>query len=196
MGNKIFRKMVTITLALALILTSAIGVFAAGSPTVGKVTKVSSVGSQNCKTLKISWAKKGNADKYIVKVGSKTYTVKGTSLNAKVSANKTYNITVTPVYGKEKGKAVAAVKRWTKTTKITKAKAGKKKVTLTWKKAKGATKYQVYQYKGGKWKLLKTVKATKTTVKVAKKGTYKFRVTPVKGSYIGVMSPIKKGTAK
>lgn len=196
MGKSIIRKMITVTLALALVLTSGIGVFAAGSPTVGKVTKVTSQGSQNEKSLKIVWSKQGNADKYIVKVGDKSYTVKGTSYTAKVKANKTYKITVTPVYGDKKGKAVSANKRWTKTTKITKAKAGKKKVTLTWKKAKGATKYQVYQLKGGKWKVVKTVKKTSATIKVGKKGTYKFRVRPIKGSYIGIESKVKSGKAK
>ena len=87
MGKKVMRKMVAVVLALAMVLTSGIGVFAAGSPTVGKVTHVSSEGTQNGKSLKIVWKAKGNADKYIVKVGNKTYTVKGTSYTAKVKPN-------------------------------------------------------------------------------------------------------------
>ena len=196
MGKKVMRKMVAFVLALAMVLTSGIGVFAAGSPTVGKVTKVNTTGDSNEKSMKITWTKKGNADKYIVKVGKKSYTVKGTSLTVKTKPNSRYNISVTPVYGKKTGKAVYAAKRWAKTTKITKAKAGKKKVTLTWKKVKGATSYKVLMYKKGSFKTVKTVKGTKATIKVSKKGKYSFKVVPVKKGYVGVRSKAKVGRAK
>ena len=52
------------------------------------------------------------------------------------------------------------------------------RVTLTWDKVDGATKYAVYQYKDGKYKAL-TTKLTKTTaaIKGLKSGsTYRFAV--------------------
>ena len=196
MGNKFLRKMIAVFVAAAMIMTCSIGVFAASSPTKGKVTKVSSVGQTSGKKLTVSWKADKKADYYILKVGKKTYKVTGTSKTVGTKAGSSYKITVTPVYNEVKGTAKSAVKRWMKTTTITKAKSGKKKVTLTWKKAKGATKYQVHMYKGGKWVIVKTVKKTTATVKVSKKGSYKFKVTPVKGSYVGIMSKTKTGKAK
>ena len=58
-----------------------------------------------------------------------------------------------------------------------KGKAGKTKVTLSWKKAKNANKYKVFMKKGGSFKVVKTVSGTKCTVRNLKKGkTYYFKV--------------------
>lgn len=63
-----------------------------------------------------------------------------------------------------------------------------KKVKITWKKVKGATKYQV---KVGTKK--KTTKKLKLTIKVAKKKTYKVRVRAYKkGAGYGKWSNVKK----
>lgn len=190
------KKMIAIFVAAAMFMTCGIGVFAASSPTMGAVTKVSSVGQRSCKKLTVRWKADKKADYYILKVGKRTFNVTGTKKTVSTKPGYRYKITVTPVYKGVKGKAKSAVKRWMKTTKITKTKALKKKVKLTWKKVKGATKYQVHMYKGGKWVIVKTVKKNTTTVKVSKKGKYKFQVVPVKGSYVGIKSKTKTGRAK
>ena len=190
------KKMIALFVAAAMIMTCSIGVFAASSPTVGKVTKVSSVGQRSGKKLTVRWKADKKADYYILKVGKKTYNVTGTKKTVTTKPGYRYKITVTPVYKGVKGKAKSAIKRWMKTTKITKTKAYKKAVKLTWNKVKGATKYQVHMYKGGKWVIVKTVKSNSTKVKVSKKGKYKFKVVPVKGSYVGIKSKTKTGKAK
>lgn len=195
MGNKLMRRMVTLLVAAAMIMTSGVFAFAA-SPTQGKVTSVGSVAARTGKTITVSWKADKKADKYIVKCGSMTKTVTGTSTKFTTKPGYTYKITVTPVYGKTKGTAKAGVTRFTRSTTITKATSGKKKVTLTWKKAKGATKYVVQMYKNGKWTAVKTVSGTKATIKVTKAGSYKFRVYPKKGTASGAVSAVKTGKAK
>lgn len=196
MGKKLMHRMIAIFVAAVMIMACSLGAFAASSPTKGKVTSASSVGARTCKSLTISWKASKKADKYIVKVGDKTYTTTKTKLTVKTSKNSSLKITVTPVYNGKKGTAKKATSRWMQTTKVTKKTPGKKSVKLTWKKAKGATKYQVYLYKNGKWKLVKTVKGTSATIKFKKSGTYKFKVTPVKGSYIGIQSAVVKAKTK
>ena len=196
MGNKFMHRILAVFVAAAMILTCSVGVFAASSPTKGTVSNVDSVASSNGKTLTITWKVDKAADKYIVKVGSKEYTTTSTSLKVTTKANSKYTVSVTPVYGTDKGKTVSGQKRWMKTTKITKAKSGKKSVKLTWKKVSGATKYQVMMYKNGKWTVVKTTKKTSATIKTGKKGSFKFKVKPIKGSYYGIRSKVKTGKAK
>ena len=52
-----------------------------------------------------------------------------------------------------------------------KTRAGKRKITVTWKKIKGATGYKIYQAtkKKGKYKVIKTIKRQKTAKYVKKK---------------------------
>ncbi len=198
MGNKFMRKMVTLIVAAAMVLTSGVFAFAESSPTKGKITSVSSVGTTNGKYLNVSWKADKKADYYLVKLtGKAAIKVTGTSKRIAVSPGKSYKVTVTPVYSSGKGTA-KSVNRWMRSTTITSVKAsGSKKMTITWKKASGATKYRVYIYKNGKWTYVTTKTGTKAVVKVAKKGvTYKFRVIPCKGSYYGVRSPIKSGKSK
>lgn len=197
MGNKTLHKIIAVFVAAAMIMTCSIGVFAATSPETGKVKAVGSDGTRSGKTLTINWTVDKAADKYIVKVGNKTYTTTATKLKVSTTPGASYKITVTPVYGDKKGTAKSGTARWMRSTKITKAVSGKKKVTLYWKKAKGATKYRIMIYKNGKWTTYKTVGArTSYPVKVAKKGTYKFKVVPIKGSAVGVHSAVKSGKAK
>ena len=209
MGNKFMKRMVTLVVALAMIMTSGVFVFAESSPTVGKVSKVSSEGASSVKYLKVSWNKSGNASQYIVKI---TRTDNGESITYKAKsdershtfstvAGKIYKVTVTPVYKGKNGKAVSGKTRWMKRTKITSVKsAGSRKLTIKWNKASGATGYQILLYKNGQWVTYKTVgKVTKTTVKMSAKGTYKFKVRPMKGSkknIYGVRSSYKSGKAK
>ena len=197
MGNKFMRRMVTLLITAAMIMTSGVFAFAASSPTAGKVTWLSSEGSNGGKKITVQWKADKDADYYIVKVGSKTpKKVYGTKTTFTTTAGAKYKVTVTPVYGKKEGTAKTQL-RWMKGTSITSVKAaGSKKLTIKWKKASGATKYKVYQYKNGKYSYVKTVTGTKATVKVAKKGSYKFKVRPMKGSYLGMISGAKSGKAK
>lgn len=197
MGNKTMHKIIAVFVAAAMIMTCGIGVFAegAGSPTKGQITTADSTGASNGKSLTVTWQADKAADKYIVQVGGSSYTATGTSLTVATSPGATYDVYVTPVYGNQNGATYSVGGRWMKTTKLTKAKSGKKKVKLRWKKAKGATKYQVLVYKDGVWQVVKTVKGTKATIKLAK-GKYQFKVRPMKGNYAGVRSNTKKAKAK
>ena len=69
------------------------------------------------------------------------------------------------------------------------------KVKVSWKKAKNARKYQVYQKTGsGKWKLGKTLKARTLTVSGKYGTTYSFKVRGVNGKKKGAFSAVKKVT--
>jgi hypothetical protein len=199
MGNKFMRRMVTLIVALAMVMTSGVFAFAASSPTTGKITTLSSEGSNGGKKITVTWKADKKADKYIVKVGSMSKEVTGTSATFTTKAGTKYKVSVTPVYGSNNGTSKSQL-RWMRTTTLKSAKAaGSKKVKLTWKKASGATGYKVMQYKSGKWVVVKTIKkgsTTSTTVKVAKKGTAKFRVRAMKGSYYGIVSTTKSVKVK
>ncbi len=68
--------------------------------------------------------------------------------------------------------ASAQTKAEQKSTKpVLTAKAGDKKVTLSWTAVDGATKYKVYRYQNGKLKAVKTTKNQKLTIKSLKNGT-------------------------
>lgn len=96
------------------------------------------------------------------------------------------------------GKAEAASKASStsasKAAKVTglKLKAGKKKLTASWKKQSGVTYQIAYKVKGSKkWKT-KTVKANKITLKKLKKGKkYQVRVRAKKGSAFGAWCAVK-----
>ena len=88
----------------------------------------------------------------------------------------------------------AAVKKPAK-VKLTSVKCSGTKITLKWKKAKNAKKYQVYQKTGsGKWTLKKTLKKLTLTVKGAYGKTYSFKVRGVNGKKKGAFSAVKKVT--
>ena len=182
MGNKIMRRLVAVTLAMALVLTSGIGVFAAGSSQKGTVNSLDTTIAQSGKKITIKWTG-SNAETYTLKVGSTTYTVKGTSKTVTVKANKTYKITVKAA----NGDTVKTHYRWTKKSSSVKSAAkGSKKVKVSWKKVSGATGYQIWEKVNGTWKLRSTVgKSTtsKTLKSLNKKGAKAvFAVRPIKKS--------------
>ena len=199
MGKKSMSRLLAVMVALVMIFTCSASVFAAGtaSPKAGKVTSVATEGKSGGKSFTVSWKKTGNADYYIVKWGSKTKKVTGTSTTIKTSVGTRYTITVTPyLKNGKKGTAKSATKRWAKATTITSASKDKKgKITLKWKKAKNATKYYIYMYKNSKWTKVATATGTSKTV-TCKKGSHKFKVVPVRGQYIGIRSGAKTGKAK
>ena len=134
------------------------------------------------------------------------YTYTGTR-NANEFAAGTYKFRVellnydsTLVGKKEKSITIATLKAPTKL----KAKAGKKKVTITYKKAAGATSYEIYRAtkKKGEYQLIKTTKKTKyidRKVKKGKKYYYKVRTKRIKNDttiYSSYRGPIKTKKVK
>ena len=204
MGNKFMRKMVATFVALALVFTSGIGVFAASSSEVGKVSSINTVEKVSSKSVAISWPAVSNASAYVVyKNGKQVAKVNGTSFTLTgLKAGETYTLSVAAVAkdGKTIGTATSvtgktASSRWMKSMKFKKIKKGKKKATITWKKVKGATAYQIAYSKDGKtwkYKWVKGGKKTKAVIKKLSKGTWKFKVRAVKGSYLGEFSKVKK----
>lgn len=90
-----------------------------------------------------------------------------------------------------------------KLSKITlKAKAGKGKVKLTWKKSSKAGGYIIYRAtkKNGKYKQIKVIKSWKKTSftdkKVKSKKTYYYKICPYKGTVNGPVSAAKKAKVK
>ncbi|MFQ9516004.1 MAG: fibronectin type III domain-containing protein [Eubacterium sp.] len=121
------------------------------------------------------------------------------TINASSVPNEIFASTDSAV-NKEKLKNEYQAAKATKAAKIKrvtglKAKAGKKKVKLSWKKAKNAKKYQI-QYGTKKSFSSKKSKATakkSITIKKLKRGkTYYFRVRGIDGKQVGNWSKVKK----
>lgn len=204
--GKYMRKLVAALVAAAMILTSGIGVFAAGSPELGQVSNINSTGNYSSKTMGIKFDAVKGADSYDIYVnGVKVQNVKSTSATLTgMVGNATYDIQVQAVKGTKTGaKSVLASqtlsKRWFKNIKVKKVKKGKKKATVTWKKVKGATGYQILYSKDGKtWKtkFVKGGKKTKAVIKKLSKGKWYFKVRAVKGDYLGIRSKAKTAKIK
>lgn len=147
--------------------------------------------------VKLSWNEADDADKYeVYRATSKNGEYSRISTTAKTAITNTKNVktgrtyyykvrafvitsegTVYSDYSKVKyAKPVLA-----EVTGV-KAKAGTKKITVSWSKVKGADGYKVYKYdsKAGKYKAVKTIKSGKTvkwTNSKLKKGkTYSYKV--------------------
>ena len=86
----------------------------------------------------------------------------------------------------------AAAKKPAK-VKLSSLKASGLKITLKWKKAKNAKKYQVYMKTGtGAWKLNKTISGRSLSVSGEEGKTYSFKVRGVNGKKKGNFSAVKK----
>lgn len=201
MGNKIMSKLLAVFVAAAVLMTSALGVFAAASPELGASNLTETFGKYKAGTMDVSYTPVEGAESYNILVnGVVKANVKGTSVQLTgMQKNALYDIQIQAVKGNKTGKASAVVaktlsKRWFKNITKVKYKKGKKKVKVSWKKVKGATGYQVLYSKDGKtWKtkFVKGGKKTKVTIKKLKKGKWKFSVRAVKGDYLGIRSNIK-----
>lgn len=185
-----------------------------------KVT-MKSIGSYGYRKIRLRWDKIDGVTGYLIyRSTSKSGTYKrvakitnnsiieykdsnlitGTTYYYKIRAYKEYDGTT--IYGKYSSKVSASPKPWR--GKITSIKNNKKsKVTLQWKKVKGATGYAIYRkIKGGKYKRIATVKGN-TTFKYTDKDLtkdsiyyYKIRAyRKVDGkNYYGKYSTVKKIT--
>lgn len=218
--GKSLRKVVALLIAMAVFLTSGLAVFAeTSSSSEGGVTPsettaapaqvkdVSSHARFKTKTLDVIFTAVPGADSYNIYLNGRLAAsgVKGTVTTlAGMTANAMYDITVEAVNSKGAGARSVVVsktlsKRWFKSTKIKKVKKGKKKVTLRWKKVKGATGYQIEYSKDGKtWNtmFIKGGKKTSATIKKLSKGKWYFKVRPVKGDYLGILSKQKSKKVK
>ena len=152
--------------------------------------------ANNTTSLKLSWSKVKDAKGYDVyqlkgNKWSKIKTANGTSYTVpKLKAGTSYKFYVKP-YTKSGSKTVYGNKSKTLTTSTKssavslKVTAGKKKASLSWKKATGATNYVVY-YKTsakGKWVKLTTASSktsSYTKTKLTSKKTYWFKVDTVR----------------
>ena len=77
--------------------------------------------------------------------------------------------------------------------KITSAKLSGTKITVKWKKAKNAKKYQVFRKVGtAKWKKVKTQKACTYRFAAAKGKVYRIKVRGMNGKKLGKFSVVKK----
>ena len=180
--NRVFALLI----AVVMVFTSAIGVFAAGSPTQGSTTPAAT--DYNPVATEVH-ADNGTVD---VPTGA-TVTANGQPVT--VEGNLASGIPKGALVVVTSADVKTVDYRWMQTTKI--KKAAKKK--LTWKKVKGANCYLVKIIKKGKvrYKLIKGTKASakKLGLKTLK-GT-KLRVRPIKVvsgiPYLGGLSKAKKG---
>lgn len=185
-----------ISTALAsMMVASTLAVGAVSASAASKVKAPKSVKAVNAsKGIKISWKKVKGAKKYKVFCGKKkiTTTKKKTFTYKKVKAGKTYKFFVKAVKGKKtskKSKTVKVVRL--NAPKMSSAKNTASGVKATWKKAKGAKKYNVYRNK----KKVATVKGTSYTDKKAASGKkYSYKVKAVNGKSTSVYSKTKTAT--
>lgn len=124
MNGKASRRILSTVIAIALVLTSGIGVFAADSPTGGKTTAAGTVGNlvtavnTGNNTIALAW--EGTASQYQIWVNGTVVAVtsdKNYVLPGK--ANGRYDIAVKAVDGDS---VTPVVKRWIKKTSKAKAK--------------------------------------------------------------------------
>lgn len=153
--------------------------------------------SVNYSTVEVSWTVSAGAEKYVLyrRMGSGAFTaiatVNASTLKYRDTAAATgqkYDYCVQAVSAKGSSELSKSVsKAAVPAAPSVKVKAAGSGVKVTWKKVKVSAKayassYQIYRKKGnGKWKKLKTVKASGLSYldKKAKKGTYYYRVRAV-----------------
>ena len=145
--------------------------------------------------IKLSWSKTASTKKFTVlrKEGKKKFkTIKKlsgkftfTDKTAKAGIKYTYKI----VSGK-----TATKKTLTrlKTPTIIKLTSDEQGLRLTWKKVKGAKKYEVYSVTTGKYKKIATVKTNSLSYSPKTEQTYKYKVRAVNGSSKSAFSKAKK----
>lgn len=182
MGAKRMSKLIAVFVALAVMMTSGISVFAAGSPTKGGTTNATVTTIK-----KITVNAKSGTIKYRLKGGKwKTAKVSNGTAVFKAKKHKKYQI-------KADGKTFYRV---TCQTKIKSAKAKGKTVTVKFKKKDCANKYTITAVRASDGKVVtKTVKKTTGKIKLAK-GTWKITVTVKNGKYVGKASAAKTVTVK
>ena len=180
--------------------------YAATKPSRVKITKVSVKG----KTVTVKWKKAKGAKKYQVKAGKKVVKTTATT-SAKFKVKKSCKIKVRGINGKKKGRYSKSRKAKIKKVKSYRGKTPAKveglkvsvnhythTATVTWKKAKYATKYQVL-FRSGQNEhpdISKTTRATtyKQVLRTADDGySYSVVVRGINGSKCGKWSKSSGG---
>lgn len=167
------KKVLTVLIAFVMVMTSAVGVFAAAEPgsDIHGETSTSSVASVSKGTVTVEAG--------IAKTSKGKVSEDGTTVTGLKSGQ---TVTITTTSGDK-------IYRWMKSVKITSTK-GK---TVKWKKVKGATKYMIKIYdKNGKFVTTLKTKGTKISSKKYIKKGYKVKVRPIKGKYVGSLCKTKK----
>jgi hypothetical protein len=177
MGAKRTSRLLAVLVAVVMMMTSAVGVFAAGSSTGGQTVTPAADVNYSSKTI-------------VVNTNGATYSTDGGKTYKSVTNNTIYAKSGSTVIVKQ-GNTTSYL--WMQTAKVSKAKKGK----VTWKKTKKAKKYQVYVYnKKGKVVKKKTVKGTSYSSKKYLKKGYKVKVRPItvkkSKSYLGAWTARKK----
>ena len=215
MGNKTARKMFAVLIALVMIMTSGISVFAAGtkSPDQGNTNppRVSNLGTTDSYMNK--WFNHkysgSNVDYFIDQMRTKggswqSATTKKTSPQKMWSGLKDGGLYEFRVIGVNKnGRATSPVAyRWMKSVKAS-AKSNKSgQFTINWQKVSGATTYQIEYSKSSKMTSPKYAYASSSSVSKtlsASKGTWYYRIRPVKKSgnqYVGIYNAVQSVTVK
>lgn len=148
------------------------------------------VKSTTTTTAKLSWSKVSKASSYEVYAylggkWKKVGTTKKTSITVKeLPSGKKTKLKVRAVSKSVKSAFSSEVSALTLVGKVSSLKISERKtksIKMKWKKTTGATSYEIYRYKGGKWKKIGTTKKTTyTDSKSLKKGTeYKYKVRAV-----------------
>lgn len=194
------KKIITVIMTIALIISSGIAVFADDSPTEGAAASAvlaNTVGRYKARTIEVKYDAEG--DDIQIQYSSdkgKTWKTSKSNIIKNLKDKGLYQFRVTAKTGAVKTSSKTSY-RYIKKGKVKKlTSTKKKKVKITWKKDPNATGYQIQCYDGTKWKKITVGKKTSATIKKLKSGkTYKFRVRPLKRSsgktYRGILSGIK-----
>ena len=145
MGVKITRKLLAVMITVALLMTSGVGVFAAGSNTNGKKAAYNTEVYYGSKSIKINNA--GDTIKYKLKSAKKWKTVKTSNGSATLK-----NLKKKGLYIIKNGKNTSY--RYIAKNKIKKAKGKKGKATISWKKFKTSKLSKTIKLKKGKWTIM------------------------------------------
>ena len=177
-------------------------------PAVGLVSGIEIAGNYRKKTFTLRFGPAPGATDYVLQWRKRSgkWMAKGTggktsATTGKLSAGGMYDVRILPCRRSDGacGKPSETKRLLMKETRVKKAKGGKKKFTVRWKKTAGATGYQILYSKNRSLKnaKIKTVgkKKRSCTVRGLKKGRWYVAVRPVKrsgGTYIGIPSKAKK----
>ena len=158
--------------------------------------KLTAAASAGYKSIRLTWAKKNNIVSYqIRRSDGRTFTASASAASftdTSVTTGRRYSYTIRALCGESiysaysASKAAKAVPAGPKI----KTKAGRKKITISWKKVAGAKGYQVYRAvkKKGSYKKVKTTRARSWINKGCKRGKmyyYKVRAyTKVRGKTV------------
>lgn len=215
MGNKPLRKMLAVLIALVMVMTSGIAVFAAGTPSPGQGNKelpvVSNLGTSDSYMNKWFNHKYSgrNVDYFIDQMRTKggswqSATTRKTSPQKMWSGLKDGGLYEFRVIGVNKnGRATSPVAyRWMKSVKATAKSSKSGQFTINWNKVSGATTYQIEYSKSSKMTSPKYIYASSSSTSKtvsASKGTWYYRIRPVKqsgNSYVGIYNAVQSVTVK